>query len=134
MQGAGGVEKDWAKAAQWYRKAAEQGYTWAQSNLGYLYMKGRGVGEDYAEARRWLLAAAEKDNHQAQYNLGALLANGRGGPQDYVEAYKWLTLAHAKKPSESRAYWLGWLEERMTWDETADAKKRAENWRPRSSK
>ena len=56
-----GVPQDYAQAALWYRKAAEQGYAVAQYNLGRLYDDGRGVPQDYAEAYFWLdLAAAGK--------------------------------------------------------------------------
>ena len=37
-----GVERDFAKAAEWYRKAARQGHAKAQTNLGNLYRSGRG--------------------------------------------------------------------------------------------
>jgi hypothetical protein len=45
-----GVPQDYAQAAIWYRKAAEQGLALAQSNLGVLYEEGRGVPKDYAQA------------------------------------------------------------------------------------
>src|SRR5215471_5099468 len=32
-----GVQPDYARAIEWYQKAAEQGYARAQINLGYLY-------------------------------------------------------------------------------------------------
>ncbi len=38
-----GVAQDYAEAARWYRKAAEQGDAGAQHNLGLLYAKGVGV-------------------------------------------------------------------------------------------
>ena len=31
------IEKDDQKAVKWYQKAAEQGNTGAQNNIGYLY-------------------------------------------------------------------------------------------------
>ncbi len=41
-----GVTQDYAQAVKWYRRAAEQGYANAHSNLGALYAKGRGVTQD----------------------------------------------------------------------------------------
>ncbi|MBR0056836.1 MAG: sel1 repeat family protein, partial [Kiritimatiellae bacterium] len=38
-----GVEKDVVQAAEWYRKAADQGYAEAQWMLGCCYHNGRGV-------------------------------------------------------------------------------------------
>ena len=44
-----GVPQDHAKAANWYRKAAEQGDAKAQHNLGWMYYKGEGVVKDERE-------------------------------------------------------------------------------------
>lgn len=53
------MPQDYAQAASWYRKAAEQSNARAQYFLGRLYDKGRGVPQDFAEAYFWLdLAAA----------------------------------------------------------------------------
>ncbi len=49
-----GVEQDYVEAAEWYRKAADQGVAKAQKELGNLYAKGRGVPRDYEEAYFWL--------------------------------------------------------------------------------
>jgi hypothetical protein len=54
-----GVEKDLAKAAEYYRKAAEQGHAEAQFSLGYAYRYGYGVAKDIDEAARWYRKAAE---------------------------------------------------------------------------
>ena len=48
-----GVPQDHAKAALWYRRAAEQGYALAQSYLGGMYFRGDGVPQDYALAFAW---------------------------------------------------------------------------------
>ena len=81
----------------WWRKAAEQGYAQAQSNLGVLYHQGRGVRRDYTKAAMWFRKAAEQGNADAQYELGLFYKSGRGVPQDYAEAYFWLELAAAGK-------------------------------------
>lgn len=39
----GEIRPDYAQAAEWYRKSAEQGYSRAQNNLGFLYEHGLGV-------------------------------------------------------------------------------------------
>ena len=54
-----GVEQDYAKAAAWYRKAAEQGDILAQNNLGVLLHAGRGVQQDDVEAYAMFCMAAE---------------------------------------------------------------------------
>jgi TPR repeat protein len=53
-----GVTQDYAQAGEWYRKAAEQNNSDAQSNLGELYYDGLGVIQDYLEAYFWFDLAA----------------------------------------------------------------------------
>ena len=88
-----GVPQDYAEAALWYRRAAEQGRAVAQSNLGSMHYYGDGVPQDHAEAARWFRGAAEQGYAEAQLNLGLMHYHGEGVPQDYVLAYAWLNLA-----------------------------------------
>jgi len=53
-----GVQPDYAAAASWYRKAADQGLTRAQINLGSLYERGLGVDKDITTALQWYRKAA----------------------------------------------------------------------------
>jgi TPR repeat protein len=56
-----GVTVNFAQAAAWYLKAAEQGDAFAQYQLGLLYEEGNGVPQSHANAYFWLdLAAAGK--------------------------------------------------------------------------
>jgi TPR repeat protein len=52
--------QDYAEAVNWYRLAAQQGNTSAQSNLGVAYEKGQGVVQDYVKAHCWSNLAAVK--------------------------------------------------------------------------
>jgi S1-C subfamily serine protease len=52
-----GVKQDYAKAAKWYRKAAEQGDAAAQFNLAIMYAFGHGVMESGAAAADWYYKA-----------------------------------------------------------------------------
>jgi uncharacterized protein len=54
-----GVQQDYAKAVEWYTKAAEQGMPRAQFNLGSMYAGGQGVPVNFAEAYYWLALAAD---------------------------------------------------------------------------
>jgi peptidoglycan hydrolase CwlO-like protein len=45
-----GTEPDYGMAAQWFKKAADQGYNRAKINLGFLYEQGLGVTQDTAMA------------------------------------------------------------------------------------
>lgn len=89
-------ERHYEEAAVWYRKAAEQGLSEAQNNLGVLYKDGQGVAQDYEEAARWFLLAAQQDNTLAQLNLGWLYHAGKGVHQDADSAYYWYLMAATK--------------------------------------
>ena len=62
-----GVEQDYKKAVEWYRKAAEQGHADAQNNLGFMYYTGQGVEQDYKKAVEWYRKAAEQGHADAQF-------------------------------------------------------------------
>ncbi len=91
--GGEGVEQDYAEAAKWYRKAAEQGVGEAQFNLGGCYYKGQGVEQDYKEAVKWFSKAADQGVAEAQHSLGICYENGHGVAQDMAEAEKWFRKA-----------------------------------------
>lgn len=88
-----GVPKDYALAAVWDRKAAEQGNTGAELALGAIYFMGEGVPRDYAQASLWWDKAAEQGDATAHYALGMMYANGQGVPQNFSEAYYRYSLA-----------------------------------------
>lgn len=88
LLGRAGVPQDDKQAAQWFRKAAEQGETDSQGMMGLFYANGRGVPRDYGLAALWLTLAASHHDHLAQLNLGSFFAAGKGGvPQNNVVAY-----------------------------------------------
>ena len=57
---------DGAKAAEYYKAAAEAGFAPAQFNLGRLYAAGTGVTRDADKARTWLNAALKSGIQPAQ--------------------------------------------------------------------
>ena len=85
--------EDYYEAVKWYRKAAEQGHAFAQTNLGLCYEEGKGVSQDYYEAVKWYRKAAEQGQADAQHNLGVCYYNGRGVSQNTYEAIKWFRKA-----------------------------------------
>ena len=84
---------DYSEAVKRYRKAAEQGYARAQTNLGWLYVIGEAVPQNNIEAIKWFRKAASQGDKIAQYNLGLMYLNGKGVPQDDLEAVKWFRKA-----------------------------------------
>jgi hypothetical protein len=110
-----GVPQDYAEAVKWYRKAADQGYAEAQTNLGFMYANGHGVPQDYAEAAKWYCKAADQGNVSDQYNLGYMYSKGEGVPQDYAEAAKWYRKA-ADQGNADAQYNLGLMYEGLILD------------------
>ncbi len=55
-----------AAGVRWYHKAADQGNTEAQFNLGYMYWKGLGVRQDYVKAHMWYNLAASEGHRDAR--------------------------------------------------------------------
>jgi hypothetical protein len=96
-----GVPKDDMQAAEWYRKAAEQGLPEGQLNLGDIYTSGEGIPQDYIEAYKWftlaasLFAASDTENH------GNAVRN-----RDLIAA-------------------------KMTAGQIAEARRRAQEWKPK---
>ena len=63
------VEKDDAKAAEWYQKAIDTGgrtllTSMAYNNLGILYQRGEGVKKDLEKARDLFQMAVDKDHNE----------------------------------------------------------------------
>jgi TPR repeat protein len=88
-----GVVQDFAKAAFWYRKVAEQGYRDEQFRLGSMYYSGRGVPKAYHQALDWYRKAGNSGQPQAQQHLGRMYREGHGVLQDLVMAYVWFSVA-----------------------------------------
>lgn len=120
--------KDYATALREFRPAADRGNARAQYRLGQMYERGRGVSPDTQTALRWYGLAAQKGHAQSMRGLQRVYRK-MGTTESYIEAHKWATLSLEKKPSEELAHWREWLEERLTYDDIAEAKKRADEWR-----
>ena len=64
-----GVEQDYKKAGEWFRKASEKNIPQAQYKLGDLYFKGRGVPKDYEFAYVWFSVGA---SHQHKLSMSSI--------------------------------------------------------------
>lgn len=81
---------DAGEAAQWVRKAADQGLPAAQWFLAMLYDTGEGVPQDAALSLQWLRKAAGQGMTVAQAWLGDLYFKGTAVlPQNYNLAMEW---------------------------------------------
>ena len=57
-----GIEQDYKKAQNWYKRSAEQDNIEAAYALGSIYYKGKGLEKNNEEAFKWFKIAAEKMN------------------------------------------------------------------------
>jgi len=89
-----GVPKDFAKAADLYRKSATHGNAKAMYNLGYIYHHAQGVPQDDVTAQKWFQQAADKGLPAAQLEVGLAYFHGENGvKRDFNVAAKWLLIA-----------------------------------------
>ena len=63
------VPQDYAIAARWFLKAAEQGMVLAQDTLGAYYWAGRGVPKDVVKAFYWSSVAKEAGNTASEVRV-----------------------------------------------------------------
>ncbi len=97
-----GAALDYAQAAEWYRRAADQNHFLAQFNLGMMYAQGQGVARDTVQSRLWLGKAAQQGDAGAQFHLGdnchraSFTQLPADASESRIEAYKWYRLAAAQ--------------------------------------
>jgi len=93
---------DYAQAAEWYRKAADQNHHLAQFNLGQMFAQGHGVAHDETTAVMWMRRAADGGDAGAQFNLAnrcyraSMKIAASTAAESRIEAYKWYRLAAAQ--------------------------------------
>jgi hypothetical protein len=97
-----GVARDYAKALEWYRKAADQGYADGEDSLGYMYYHGLGVTQDYAEALKWCRKAADQGNAYGEAHVGDIYYFGNGVARDYAKALEWYRKAADQGYADAR--------------------------------
>lgn len=110
---------DNAKCLEWYNKAAMQGLSSAQEEMGYIYLNGRfGCEKSAEEAAKWfiraskgeethhadslLLKAANLGNPCAQNLLGNRYYYANEGGKDDKEAFKWYMMAAKQGYAEAQ--------------------------------
>ena len=90
-----GVEQDYEKAGEWFRKASEQGLAVAMYKLAGLYTEGNGVPKDLEFAYVWYSVGAVQ-KHQKSINMiekaksrlsGEELTSANQLIAEYVEKY-----------------------------------------------
>ena len=146
-----GVKQDDKEAAQWFRKAADQGDAESQFALSVMYSTGIVFKKDEVEGEAWLRKAADqgytaaaqmlytaelrkKGEHgdlHAQYTLCKMYDFGQWVESNKAEAYFWISLAASKDATYSLLRdTIGFTlkDEQLTAE-----KKRAGEWKPTSA-
>ena len=78
------VEQNGVLSVQFYKFAAELGYTKAQYKLGVCYLLGYGVDIDYNLALCWFNKAASQGDLEALYNIGNIYKSTNNNKADSI--------------------------------------------------
>lgn len=128
---------NYSAAAEWYRKAAEQGVAHAQWRLGKMLLDGKprfaegsvAVPKAADEGLKWIFLAANQGLDGAQHDLGYFYEKGLGVKQDYAEAYKWHKLA-THNNGVSEILYLNPLILKMSQQQIQEGERRAKDFTP----
>lgn len=70
--GRSGLKKDYAEAARWYQKSADQGNAYAEASLGILYHSGKGLPHDDVQSEMWFTISAAHVAHDDQSTVAEM--------------------------------------------------------------
>lgn len=85
-------------------KAAGNGNSDMQLELGWRYFNGTDTETNFVKAAECFQKAAAQGNREAQFNIGAMYAEGIGVEENLTEAAAWLTKAAAQGHAKAKAY------------------------------
>ncbi|KAK3842082.1 MAG: hypothetical protein J3R72DRAFT_523840 [Linnemannia gamsii] len=105
-EGSGGSQQNYVLAMDLFRKAAVQGNSIAQYNIGLLHEEGHGVMKDSMKAASWYRKAADQGHKDAQSCLGTLYVKGDGIQKNNALALQWFLKA-AEQGDTSAQFNLG---------------------------
>lgn len=105
---ANGCERDFKKAVQYFKSAAESGIDAAYAWLGWIYEEGAGVPLDLYEAERCFLKAAKGGD---KFAIGWQYETGNGVTRNYKTALEYYKTAMKEGNKLARAsYCYLWIE------------------------
>ncbi len=94
---------DYGVAADYYRRAAEQGDGPAQDMLSWMLAEGEVMAGDPVEARRWAEKAAEAGIAASMTRLGMFYHNAVGVERDAAQAAHWWSLGAQAGDADAQA-------------------------------
>ena len=95
-----GVERDLAKAFDYYLRSAERGHPYGQFYSGMFYRDGIAGQKDPEKAIYWLRKASEQKNTRAMGLLAVMLFDA--DKDKWVEAYAWAEIAAKYDPIQAQ--------------------------------
>lgn len=99
-----GVSQNYAKAREYFTKAANNGSVDGMIGFGSLYRGGFGVNEDCEEASKWYRKAAYEGSQEGADAIAHLyFTGGRNLSQSYYNSYIWCCVAEMADKSEGAA-------------------------------
>lgn len=104
-----GAPQSYAKAFEWFSKAAAAGYPGGMRKLGDCYALGLGLKEDKAKGLKWYSRAAELGDPEAQENAAEMYYYGNGAGRNYALAMKWYKKASAGGRGAAVDKMIGWM-------------------------
>ncbi len=99
----------------------------ANYQSGKMLMSGQGVEQNEQKAFQYYHIAASAGHRDAQRDLGLSYFEGLGVEKSLINAYKWLDIASFQGDMEAAGA-LRLVEESISEDEAASARKAARNW------
>lgn len=94
--GKGAVAKNESTAFEWFSKAAAQGSSRGQNNLGVMYSSGTGIPQNYEKAVEWYQKAANGGYAPAMASMARCYERGLGVPKNDAKAAEWFLKAAEK--------------------------------------
>ncbi|MCL2851945.1 MAG: stalk domain-containing protein [Defluviitaleaceae bacterium] len=106
-------EENYARAAYWAERAAEQGDAASQTALGIMYLGGQGVSQSNEQAEYWARRAADQNFAEGQTLIGFMYMSGLGVTLDYEQAIYWFEQAIEQGNASAQSnigimYFMGW--------------------------
>lgn len=121
------LAQDYSKAAEWYRKSAEQGFSEAQNKLCIGYANGLGVTQNDLEALDWCRKASVQGEGESLYLLSFIYLFGRGVEEDVVIAYMLANLS-ATQGDEAPASLRDTIRDSLTPEQISEGQQLASEW------
>ena len=94
-----GVDENYSKNMEWFRKAAEQGYVGAQFRC--MNMERASI-KIYLYAVEWYRKAAEQGYACSQYHIGVMYHCGYGVDENHSTAVEWYRKAAEQGHTEAK--------------------------------